>query len=118
MMELLVKKYTPNTLPYHIIVPSLPDYGLSSGPTQNVEVTLEQAARAMNQLMIDLGFGHGYVAQGGDVGFMLARLMSTRFTECKAFHRKQHKAIQIISNPLKLSSQYSEFKSRRRGRHD
>ncbi|KAF3069709.1 putative epoxide hydrolase [Daldinia childiae] len=86
MMELLVKKYTPDTLPYHIIVPSLPDYGLSSGPTQNVEVTLEQAARAMNQLMIDLGFGHGYVAQGGDVGFMLARLMSTRFSECRAFH--------------------------------
>ncbi|KAH8650678.1 Alpha/Beta hydrolase protein [Ilyonectria robusta] len=86
MMDLLVKRYTPATLPYHIIVPSLPDYGFSSGPSHDVELDLEQAARIMNQLMVDLGFSSGYVAQGGDVGSWLARLMALRFSECKAFH--------------------------------
>ncbi len=86
MMQLLADKYTPETLPYHIIAPSLPDYGLSGGASQNVEMTVDQAARIMNQLMIDLGFGEGYVAQGGDLGSMLARVMSVQYKECKAFH--------------------------------
>ncbi len=85
MMQLLVDKYTPETLPYHVIVPSLPDYGLSGSPSRNVETTLDLAGRIMNQLMIDLGFGDGYVAQGGDLGCWLARLMSARHKECKAF---------------------------------
>ncbi|KAH8668695.1 Alpha/Beta hydrolase protein [Xylariales sp. PMI_506] len=86
MMQLLADKYTPETLPYHIIVPSLPDYGLSGGPTENVKMTLKQGARIMNQLMLDLGFGEGYVAQGGDLGSMLARIMSVEYKECKALH--------------------------------
>ncbi|KPM34913.1 hypothetical protein AK830_g11649 [Neonectria ditissima] len=86
MMKILAEKYTPATLPFHVIVPSIPDYGLSSGPSQDIELNLEQAARVMNQLMLDLGFSSGYVAQGGDVGSWLTRLMSLRFTPCKAFH--------------------------------
>ncbi|KAL2816210.1 Alpha/Beta hydrolase protein [Aspergillus cavernicola] len=86
MMQLLVDKYTPETLPFHVIVPSLPDYGLSGGFGGNVEMTLDRAARAMNQLMVDLGFGEGYIAQGGDLGSMLARIMSVQYDECKAFH--------------------------------
>ncbi|KZL84312.1 epoxide hydrolase [Colletotrichum incanum] len=86
MMQLLADKYTPETLPYHIIAPSLPGYGLSGSSSQNVEMTFEQAARIMNQLMIDLGFDKGYVAQGGDLGSLLARIMSVRYDACKAFH--------------------------------
>lgn len=86
MMQLLVKKYTPESLPYHIIVPSLPDYGLSGGSTRNTEMTVATAARIMNQLMIDLGFGKGYIAQGGDLGSMIARVISVNHEECKAFH--------------------------------
>ncbi|KAJ5624637.1 epoxide hydrolase [Penicillium lagena] len=86
MMQLLADRYTPETLPYHIIVPSLPDYGLSGSPTTDVEMTLTQAARIMNQLMLDLGFVDGYAAQGGDLGSMLARIMSVQYEECKAFH--------------------------------
>lgn len=88
MMNLLVEKYTPETLPFHVIVPSLPDYGLSNDRSQDTEMTPDRAARLMNQLMVDLGFGEGYVAQGGDLGSMLARIMSARYDECKAFHRK------------------------------
>lgn len=32
LMDILRKKYTPETLPYHIIVPSLPGFALSSDP--------------------------------------------------------------------------------------
>ncbi|KAL7910616.1 Alpha/Beta hydrolase protein [Trichoderma velutinum] len=86
VMELLLDKYTPATLPYHVIVPSLPNYGLSGSPSKDVEMTLDQAARIMHQLMIDLGFSEGYAAQGGDLGSMLARIMSKKYRECKALH--------------------------------
>lgn len=102
MMELLAEKYIPETLPFHVIVPSLPDYGLSGGSSQNIEMTLDRAARIMNQLMLDLGFGEGYVAQGGDLGSMLARIMSVQYKECKAFHRmykpEESVRLEMISN--------------------
>ncbi|KAH7036014.1 Alpha/Beta hydrolase protein [Microdochium trichocladiopsis] len=87
IMETLVGKYTPETLPYHVIAPSLPDYGLSVRTTRKAEMTVHRAARVMHQLMLDLGFGEsGYVVQGGDLGSMLARTMAVEYEECKAFH--------------------------------
>jgi microsomal epoxide hydrolase len=86
MMQLLADKYTPETIPYHIVVPSLPDYGLSGSASKDVEMTLSRAARIMNQLMTELGFGTGYVAQGGDLGSMLVRILSVDYEACKAFH--------------------------------
>lgn len=89
MLELLTKQYDPQSLPYHIIVPSLPGYTLSSGPPLNRDFSNADAARVMNQLMIDLGFGrNGYMAQGGDIGSDLARRMAKFHPECKALHRK------------------------------
>ncbi|KAK3360630.1 Alpha/Beta hydrolase protein [Lasiosphaeria hispida] len=85
MLGLLAEKYTPETLPYHIIVPSIPDYGLSSRPREDRELTMEVAAEAMNELMVALGFD-AYVAQGGDVGSFLAQVMCGVHDECKAFH--------------------------------
>lgn len=88
MLELLVQKYTPETLPFHVIVPSIPDYGLSTRNSIDEEMTLPIAAQVMNELMVQLGLGQGYVAQGGDVGSMLARIMSSKFSGCKAYHRE------------------------------
>lgn len=88
MMELLASKYTPKTLPYHVIVPSLPDYGLSGSTSEDIEMTIEQAARLMNQFMLDLGFGDGYITQGGDLGSMIGRAMAANHEECKALHSK------------------------------
>jgi len=88
MMDLLVEKYTLETLPYHVIVPSIPDYGLSYRPNElDKEVNMTTASEALNQLMVDLGFG-AYIAQGGDVGSFLARTMCGTFDECKAFHSR------------------------------
>ncbi|TQN69289.1 putative epoxide hydrolase [Colletotrichum shisoi] len=66
LLALLRSKYTLGTLPYPVIVPSLPHYGLSGGPLE-IELTVNAAARLLNRLMIDLGFNAGYVAQGGDI---------------------------------------------------
>ncbi|KAH6955719.1 epoxide hydrolase [Ilyonectria sp. MPI-CAGE-AT-0026] len=85
VLDILKNKYTPETLPYHVIVPSLPHFGLSGGPI-DVELTMMDAAQLMNQLMLDLGFGKGYVVQGGDVGSGLARILSVLSPEVKAFH--------------------------------
>lgn len=90
LLDILKSKYTPETLPYHVIVPSLPNYGLSGGPV-DIELTLESAARLMNKLMITLGFDSGYVAQGGDIGSFLTRILSANHPECKAFHSKQYR---------------------------
>ncbi|KAB5515021.1 Alpha/Beta hydrolase protein [Coniochaeta sp. 2T2.1] len=87
LMDLLVEKYTPETLPYHVVVPSIPDYGFSSGPREgkDVEVTFAVAGEVMNKLMVGLGFD-AYVAQGGDVGSFMATQMCGVHDECKAWH--------------------------------
>lgn len=41
----------------------------------------------MDKLMHELGFGKGYIAQGGDVGSRVARVMSVEHEACKAVHR-------------------------------
>ncbi|OLN97760.1 putative epoxide hydrolase 6 [Colletotrichum chlorophyti] len=87
MLDLLVSKYSPDTLPYHIVVPSVPGYGFSASSIPlDKETDVKEVAKAMHQLMLDLGFGSGYVAQGGDVGSFLASIMSVEFKECKAIH--------------------------------
>lgn len=86
MLDLLAAKYTPATLPYHVVVPSIPDYGLSTRPGElGTALTIEAASEAMNELMVALGFDQ-YVAQGGDVGSFLAQVMCSFFDECIGYH--------------------------------
>lgn len=108
MLDLLRTKYTADTLPFHAIVPSLPGYSLSSGPPTTQDFSAVDAARVLNQMMIDLGFGSGYVAQGGDVGYFLARRLSFAHDECKALHGKWCRATprQLL---LILSTHGSQF---------
>jgi pimeloyl-ACP methyl ester carboxylesterase len=51
---------------FHLVLPSLPGYGLSGAPVE-VGWDLGRTARAWAELMQRLGYGR-YVAQGGDVG--------------------------------------------------
>ncbi|KAK4033180.1 putative epoxide hydrolase [Parachaetomium inaequale] len=86
LLELLTSKYTPETLPYHIITPSIPDFGLSTRSNlTETELDLPKAAEALNELMKALGF-NAYVAQGGDVGSGLAATLAAAHEECKAVH--------------------------------
>jgi microsomal epoxide hydrolase len=87
LLELLQKKYTPEDLPYHIIVPSLPGFTLSSAPPTNRDWTTRDIGRVVDKLMLSLGFGKsGYLVQGGDIGALVARVVAATYDECKGMH--------------------------------
>ncbi|KAL2838757.1 Alpha/Beta hydrolase protein [Aspergillus pseudodeflectus] len=86
LLQLFRDEFTPSTLPYHLIVPSLPGYAFSSGPPLHKNWTNTDSARAINQLMQNIGLGSGYVAQGGDIGSRISRLLSLNYDGCKAVH--------------------------------
>lgn len=64
-------------------MPSLPGYTFSSGPPVDRDFTSPDAARILNQVMVNLGFGNGYVAQGGDVGSKISRILGAKYDSCK-----------------------------------
>ncbi|KAF2660982.1 alpha/beta-hydrolase [Lophiostoma macrostomum CBS 122681] len=97
LLTLLCQKYTPETLPYHIIVPSLPGYTLSSSAQPPVDAdrswTYADIAAVVHNLLLSLGFGgggkgkgKGYIVQGGDIGSSVARCMAATYAECLACH--------------------------------
>ena len=86
IFELFRAKYTPETLPYHIIVPSWPGYGFSSPPPTDNDFSSEDVARTFDKLMNQLGFGGGYIAQGGDLGSKVARILAVKYSSIKAVH--------------------------------
>jgi pimeloyl-ACP methyl ester carboxylesterase len=87
MLELLRKKYHLSSLPYHVIVPSLPGYIFSSGPSQTQAWNGDDAARVINKAVNALGFSQ-YAVQGGDVGCLIASLLATTYRSVSAVHRK------------------------------
>ncbi|SPO06244.1 related to epoxide hydrolase [Cephalotrichum gorgonifer] len=86
VLDILRTKYTPEALPYHVIVPSWPGYAFSSAPPTDENFQCEDVARIFNELMIQLGFSSGYVAQGGDLGSRVARILAVKYPEAKAAH--------------------------------
>ncbi|TXT06046.1 hypothetical protein VHUM_03519 [Vanrija humicola] len=91
MLKLLKEKYTPKTLPYHIVVPALIGYGFSSPPPLDFPFTSLDNAGVFDAMMRGLGFGRengkgiGYIVQGGDVGSYVARNLS-RFESVLGVH--------------------------------
>ncbi|KAK4497881.1 hypothetical protein PRZ48_010536 [Zasmidium cellare] len=84
VMEVLRERYSPEELPYHLIVPSLPGYAFSSIPP-NVDYTVPLCASLFDTLMRGLGF-ESYIAQGGDVGTGIAMGQAGMSEACKGFH--------------------------------
>ncbi|RFU24590.1 hypothetical protein B7463_g11749, partial [Scytalidium lignicola] len=85
IMEILSQRYTPETLPYHVVVPSLPGYAFSP-PSLTRDFELQDIASIMNTLMVQLGFEDGYVCQGGDIGSKVPRVMAATYDTVKAIH--------------------------------
>jgi microsomal epoxide hydrolase len=107
-LDILVKKYTPDTLPFHVVVPSLPGYGYSSGPPLDRDFTTENAAAFLDDLMVGLGFGDGYISQGGDIGSFLTRVLAVTSDHCKAAHSENSKELRrprtnAVSKPVHRS---------------
>ncbi|KAH6668254.1 Alpha/Beta hydrolase protein [Halenospora varia] len=86
ILDILRTKYTPETLPYHVIVPSLPGFAFSDPPPLDREFDLGDVAEIMDGLLGNLGFGDGYVAQGGDLASKVARILASKYPSCKAVH--------------------------------
>lgn len=83
MLDLFSNEYTPESLPYHLVVPSLPGYTFSSPPPLDKDFRIEDVARLFNKLAIQLGFGEGYVVQGGDIGSKISRVIAAEHDACK-----------------------------------
>lgn len=83
-MSLASEEYSPDTLPYHLIVPSIPGYAFSSGPPKDKNFDVSNASRILDKLMANLGFGGGYVSTGGDIGSSVARILAAHYDSCKA----------------------------------
>lgn len=83
--ELAKDKYDENSLPFHFIVPSLPGYAYSSGPTLEKDYTTEDIARVVDKLMTGLGFSN-YISQGGDIGSFVTRVLGAQYDSCVAAH--------------------------------
>jgi pimeloyl-ACP methyl ester carboxylesterase len=64
---------------FHLVLPSLPGYGFSGEPTE-VGWDPGRTARAWAELMHRLGYTH-YVAQGGDLGAIVADAMGRQAPE-------------------------------------
>lgn len=84
-MELMKTKYSPEELPFHLIVPSMPGYAYSSGPPPDKNFGCEEIAETMDKLMVGLGFD-SYIAQGGDIGAVIARLLVAKSDHCRTGH--------------------------------
>ena len=83
ILQLMKDQYTPQTLPYHLIVASMPGYGFSTPPPLHRELGILEVPAMFNQLMVDLGFGDGYIAHGGDIGSRFARILAVKHEACK-----------------------------------
>ncbi|KAH7324772.1 Alpha/Beta hydrolase protein [Stachybotrys elegans] len=62
---------------FHVVAPSLPNFGFSQR-TSKRGFGLRQHAEACHKLMLQLGY-EKYATQGGDLGFMVTRAMSTQY---------------------------------------
>ncbi|KAL8726827.1 MAG: hypothetical protein Q9166_006443 [cf. Caloplaca sp. 2 TL-2023] len=70
---------------FHIVAPSLPNFGFSGGVKKR-GFSLSQYAEACHNLMLKLGYSE-YVTQGGDWGTWITRTIGLLYPDaCKASH--------------------------------
>lgn len=70
---------------FHIVAPSLPNYGFSEGVKKR-GFGIAQYAESCHKLMLKLGYNE-YVTQGGDWGFFITRAIGYFYPKhCKASH--------------------------------
>ncbi|KAH8805611.1 Alpha/Beta hydrolase protein [Xylogone sp. PMI_703] len=82
ILPLLAKSGGPA---FHIVAPSLPNYGFSEGVKKR-GFAAAQYAETCHKLMLQLGYDE-YVTQGGDWGFYITRAIAKLYPKhCKANH--------------------------------
>ena len=89
---------------FHLVLPSMPGYGLSSEPTE-LGWEASRVARAWAELMHRLGYAR-YVAQGGDVGALVTDLMGRQAVEgLVGYHLNLLTAVLAIGDQLPKESE-------------
>lgn len=86
ILDLLRSSYTPQCC--HIISSFRP-YQDTRSPhlfRPIVIFLIEDIARVFGKFVVKLGFGAGYVVQGGDVGSEVGWVMAAEHKSCKAIH--------------------------------
>jgi len=86
ILEHFKKKYTPESLPYHLVAPSLTGYAFSSGPPLSKDWNVMDTTRIMHKAMMEIGFERGFVAQGGDIGSAVSQILARQYESCAAVH--------------------------------
>lgn len=86
ILQLLSKSSDdPSGPKFHVIAPSLPNYGFSQGVSKR-GFGLAQYAETCHKLMLKLGYRR-YVTQAGDWGFWITRAMGRLYPEsCRVSH--------------------------------
>lgn len=70
---------------FHVVAPSLPNYGFSDEVTKS-GFAIRHYADALHQVMLNLGYDK-YVTQGGDWGFAITRMIGYQYpSHCLASH--------------------------------
>lgn len=86
-------KHSQNGVSFHLVAPSLPNFGWSEGP-QEKGFGLKQYAETCHRLMRSLGYER-YATQGGDWGFYITRAMGLLFPDAViASHTNMLRALQ------------------------
>jgi hypothetical protein len=102
LIPLLAQGDEANDLPaFHIVAPSLPNFGFSEG-TKKKGFGMKQYAETCHRLMLKLGYSE-YVTQGGDWGSMITRTMGLLYPQsCKASHINMVRSLPPtpLSNPF------------------
>ncbi|KAI9710760.1 MAG: hypothetical protein M1820_002593 [Bogoriella megaspora] len=86
---------------FHVVAPSLPNFGFSDGIEQR-GFTLTKYAETLHKLMLKLGYDK-YVTQGGDWGFSITRCIDLLYPDhCMASHINMvlAKPPEFSKNPL------------------
>lgn len=79
ILPLLVKPTGPDQPSFHVVAPSLPNFGFSGKVTTSGFGPL-QYAEVCHKLMLRLGYDR-YVTQGGDWGYIITRMMGSQYPQ-------------------------------------
>lgn len=79
ILPLLTEVSGPDQPSFHVVAPSLPNFGFSGKVTQ-AGFGIPQYAEVCHNLMLQLGYDK-YVTQGGDWGYGVTRLMGSRYPQ-------------------------------------
>ncbi|KAI8960304.1 epoxide hydrolase 1 [Daldinia sp. FL1419] len=84
---------------FHVVAPSLPNYGFSQG-TSKPGFGISQHAEVCHKLMLRLGYDK-YVTQGGDWGYVITRAMCSKYP---SHIQASHLNFILASPPTPLSA--------------